>query len=131
MFAANFLDYITLKADPFSWAACLHESFSIPPSFKGLGCSVPRCFPQVHSFTYSYLMVAIPLRFRGSIGRLFSVPTCEYDANKPCLDVSLDDSPTVYLVTAPRFLGYQFNPVSLRQEFVSVSCALGSQQYLW
>lgn len=26
--------------------------------------------------------------------------------------MNLDDYPTVYLVTAPRFLGYQFNPVS-------------------
>lgn len=26
--------------------------------------------------------------------------------------MNINDYPTVYLITAPRFLGYQFNPVS-------------------
>ncbi|RPB09410.1 DUF1365-domain-containing protein [Morchella conica CCBAS932] len=81
----------------------------------------------------------MPLKFKGSIGRLFSFSN-GYNKNKKWSlfgvdsrdylrrgnetmeekmkafltenDMNINDYPTVYLITAPRFLGYQFNPVS-------------------
>ena len=95
-----------------------------------------RLFPQKHAFGYSYLQVAIPVGWKGCIGWLlavdsparawFAVRAGDYlDRGKDDiglkakLDAFLrtqDIDPAVYdaawLVTAPRFAGYAFNPVS-------------------
>ncbi|KAF1983263.1 hypothetical protein K402DRAFT_414494 [Aulographum hederae CBS 113979] len=94
-------------------------------------------FPQKHSFSYSYLCVSVPVGFEGRCGSLVSVD----EKDRPCwfnikaadflerggkeddLSAKLShylrtqgvnnaDWHRAYLVTAPRFLGYSFNPVS-------------------
>ncbi|KAF2234074.1 hypothetical protein EV356DRAFT_447267 [Viridothelium virens] len=102
-----------------------------------------RLFPKKHSFSYSYLLVGIPVGWRGLIGNALSVDTqilppehrrsgwfhisgADYlDRDGTDLDLKAKlasylqsqgenpgDFPHVYLVTAPKFLGYSFNPVS-------------------
>ncbi|KAG7009101.1 hypothetical protein G7Y79_00003g009690 [Physcia stellaris] len=104
-----------------------------------------RFFPKKHSFSYSYLLVGIPVGWRGSFRSLlsadldslqrdglrrkrawFSIEGADYlhrgyDARglhgklESYLKTQNEDSrayPFAYLVTAPRFLGYSFNPVS-------------------
>ena len=96
-----------------------------------------RVFPKKHGFSYSYLQVGIPVGWRGSIASILSVDT---DTPKTWFNVGaadfldrgngqlslrgkldaylksqrelVEDYPKAYLVTAPRFLGYSFNPVS-------------------
>ena len=106
-----------------------------------------RTFPKVHSFSFSYLMVGIPIGWHGTISSMISTDTNMIDTSKPSYRIAkgwfqvdavdyLDrgnahlglhgklrayiesqgecpiDYPKAYLVTAPRFLGYSFNPVS-------------------
>ncbi|KAJ9611740.1 hypothetical protein H2200_004924 [Cladophialophora chaetospira] len=98
-----------------------------------------RLFPTTHSFSYSYLLVGVPIGCRGSDGRVlswlsptnaskawFSVHAEDYLERGHHVDglagklkdylktqnVSVDDYPNAYLVTAPRFCGFSFNPVS-------------------
>ncbi|KAK1829078.1 hypothetical protein QBC39DRAFT_139004 [Podospora conica] len=110
-----------------------------------------RLFPKKHHFSYSYLVVGIPVGWEGSIGGLLSVgveaswnlsswfaPSKWYQKGWFTVDardfferghaglglrgkldgylktqgVDPSEYPHAYLVTAPRFLGYQFNPVS-------------------
>ncbi|KAL9113750.1 MAG: hypothetical protein Q9227_002195 [Pyrenula ochraceoflavens] len=100
-----------------------------------------RLFPQKHSFSYSYLFVGIPVGWKGAAGSLlstenrtlgraprtwFSVEAEDYLARGSdsrglswklwtylrSQDLNPQDFGHVYLVTAPRFLGYSFNPVS-------------------
>ncbi|KAI5811655.1 hypothetical protein DFH27DRAFT_534524 [Peziza echinospora] len=97
-----------------------------------------RFTPQKHSFQYSYLLVGFPISWTGSEGKIFSVrqssgklPWTFFSVNsedyinrgKESLhekleeylkenDLNIDNFPNIYLVTAPRFMGYQFNPVS-------------------
>ncbi|EXF76641.1 hypothetical protein CFIO01_13548 [Colletotrichum fioriniae PJ7] len=110
-----------------------------------------RTFPEKHAFVYSYLVVGIPVGWRGNYGGMVS---CDVDkagwlswfslAPRPAgrgwfhvdpadylergnghlglrgkLDAYLTSQgadpaqyPNAYLVTAARFLGYHFNPVS-------------------
>lgn len=116
-----------------------------------------RMFPRYHSFKYSYLLVGVPIGWRGGIGNVFgcdehvgdhkprqkrpwfsvhaedylfysrSTALCRSDEGKashtPSLREKLDaylrsegvdptGYPHAYLVTAPRVLGFSFNPVS-------------------
>lgn len=95
-----------------------------------------RMFPRKHAFSYSYLQVSVPVDFEGSWGLVsvgsaskrswFHLQASDYlerGSSTPSLKVKLNaylDSQGVrssewhkaYLVTAPRFLGYSFNPVS-------------------
>ncbi|KAK3301355.1 uncharacterized protein B0H64DRAFT_370485 [Chaetomium fimeti] len=84
-----------------------------------------RLFPKKHSFSYPYLLVGIPVGFEGSVG-WFTIDAGDYlERGKSELGLrgKLDEYlwsqgvnptiyPSAYLITAPRFLGYQFNPVS-------------------
>ncbi|PVH84877.1 hypothetical protein DL98DRAFT_546643 [Cadophora sp. DSE1049] len=92
-----------------------------------------RLFPVKHSFSYSYLTVGIAVGYKGSVNRMigvdehscspvwskvpfgklftrswFSIRASDY------LQRGLNPNafPHAYLVTAPRFAGYSFNPVS-------------------
>ena len=103
-----------------------------------------RVAPKLHSFSYSYLLVGVPVGWRGSADGMISADLDPL--NKPGQlsrgwfhvdaadhlnrgDVQLglrgklhaylkdqgelpESYPYTYLVTAPRFLGYTFNPVS-------------------
>lgn len=96
-----------------------------------------RMFPVQHSFSYSYFYVGIPVGWHGSINSILSADTSVNQAwfhvaaedylerGLPGLDLRqklghylesqglmIEDYPLAYLVTAPRFLGYAFNPVS-------------------
>ncbi|MCJ1227340.1 hypothetical protein MMC12_003995 [Toensbergia leucococca] len=106
-------------------------------------------FPKKHSFSYSYLLVGIPVGWKGSVGSFLSadleslshgfgrehrkfpktwlaVDAADY-LNRGDGAVGLQgkleeylksqgeipsDYAHAYLITAPRFLGYSFNPVS-------------------
>ncbi|KAG5978310.1 hypothetical protein E4U55_006250 [Claviceps digitariae] len=109
-----------------------------------------RLFPQKHSFSYSYVVVGIPVGVSGNFNGMISVSNerrqgfkyflskmlcgAWYDVHasdylqrgfsktglRGKLDTYLrsqaidpDDYPHAYLVTAARFLGYHFNPLSL------------------
>ncbi|KAF2485269.1 hypothetical protein BDY17DRAFT_241670, partial [Neohortaea acidophila] len=95
-----------------------------------------RTFPQRHAFTYTYLFVGVPVGVKGPVGKAlsidgrnrswFHVSASDYlfrsgrkldlaDKLKSYLHtqgVTDRDYAFAYLVTAPRFLGYSFNPVS-------------------
>lgn len=101
-----------------------------------------RFSPQKHSFSYSYLLVGVPVGWSGRAGflsvessnlGLLSVKARDYlgrDDGDKSLREKLNDYlrsqgqdpsalPYVYLVTAPRVLGYSFNPVSFWYLFSS------------
>ncbi|KIW11381.1 hypothetical protein PV08_10681 [Exophiala spinifera] len=110
-----------------------------------------RLFPARHSFSYSYLLVGVPVGWNGSAGHVlssdcshqakdavgaghggrcgwFSIHADDYlgrggrphvDGLRGKLDNFLESQgvertryPSAYLVTAPRFCGFSFNPVS-------------------
>ncbi|KAI1850716.1 hypothetical protein JX266_003998 [Neoarthrinium moseri] len=98
-----------------------------------------RLFPKKHSFTYSYLMVGVPVGWEGSAGGMISTASrdvastgwyqihaadyLERGNGHLGLRGKLDDYlksqgadpscyPYAYLVTAAKFLGYHFNPIS-------------------
>ncbi|RCI09010.1 hypothetical protein L249_5091 [Ophiocordyceps polyrhachis-furcata BCC 54312] len=98
-----------------------------------------RLFPEKHSFSYSYLVVGVPVGFAGNIKGIvsaglprwrrrawFDVDAADYlqrgfgevgmrgklDDFLRSQNVDPSDYPHAYLVTAARFLGYHFNPVS-------------------
>ena len=108
----------------------------LPPLLIPSRTSHSRIFPRKHAFSYSYLFVGIPIGIRGRISRAlsvdssqsswFNVRAAEYLARgnenlglaeklKRYLHthgISDREYSFAYLVTAPRFLGYSFNPVS-------------------
>ena len=108
-----------------------------------------RMFPKIHSFSYSYLMVGIPVGWQGTIASMvsadtdtdkmhtsestyrtpkgwFQIEAADYldrgnvhlglhgklDAYLKSQGEHPNDYPLAYLLTAPRFLSYSFNPVS-------------------
>lgn len=112
------------------------EEALLPPLLITSRTTHSRLFPQKHSFSYSYLFAGIPVGLQGRVSNVLSV-----DSQTPAwFDVrSRDflnrgygshglgerlkrylhtegvtdrDYSFAYLVTAPRFLGYSFNPVS-------------------
>ncbi|CAL8577600.1 hypothetical protein XPA_003424 [Xanthoria parietina] len=119
---------------------------ALRPLFFPARTTHSRFFPQKHSFSYSYLLVGIPVGWRGALRSYltvdlphdspasstvfsrswFSVDADDYlERGSEGLGLqgklhsylqsqgeATDDYSYAYLVTAPRFLGYSFNPVS-------------------
>ncbi|KAK0635555.1 hypothetical protein B0T17DRAFT_481508 [Bombardia bombarda] len=118
-----------------------------PPAWDGPGKALlfpcktthSRMFPEKHSFSYSYLVVGIPVGWEGNAAGMvsvgakgkpgrgwFNIDAADYldrGNGEIGLRAKLDDYlrkqgadpaayPFAYLVTAARFLGYHFNPVS-------------------
>ena len=108
----------------------------LPPLLIPSRTSHSRVFPRKHSFSYSYLYVGVPIGFSGSVSKALTVDT----QPRSWFHVTAEDHLTrgngniglaeklkrylhaqgvtdrdysfAYLITAPRFLGYSFNPVS-------------------
>lgn len=112
------------------------EDQVLPPLMLASRTTHSRLFPRKHAFSYSYLLVGVPVGVQGRISKILSVDTVRHgwfsvDATdflsrgddqltlaaklKKYLHtqgVTDRDYAFAYLVTAPRFLGYSFNPVS-------------------
>ncbi|MCJ1308701.1 hypothetical protein MMC25_002355 [Agyrium rufum] len=116
--------------------------FDLKPRIFPCTTSHTRMFPKVHSFSYSYLMVGIPVGWQGEVKGLLSADTkvAGQRANRAWFTVEAEDYldkghdhldllgklrlylrsqgelpqdyPIAYLITAPKFLRYSFNPVS-------------------
>lgn len=99
-----------------------------------------RLFPRKHGFGYSYLYVGVPVGLSGKVGPALSVDSVQGGGGKGWFEVrgadylhrgpggleakldrflrsqgrekGLAEWEGAYLVTAPRFAGYAFNPVS-------------------
>ena len=108
----------------------------LPPLLLPSRTTHSRMFPKKHAFSYSYLFVGIPIGINGRISRMlsvdgqqagwFHVDSVDYlERGNPgwtlaeklkaylhTQGVTDRDYAFAYLVTAPRFLGYSFNPVS-------------------
>lgn len=108
----------------------------LPPLLIPSRTSHSRMFPKIHSFEYSYLYVGIPVGVSGQLSTAlsvdgdsrswFHVDSADYLARgqselglgqklKEYLHthgVTDRDYAFAYLVTAPKFLGYSFNPAS-------------------
>ena len=108
----------------------------LPPLLIPSRTQHSRLFPQKHSFSYSYLLVGIPVGLRGRVGNALSIDTQDkswfhvssgdylarghaYPGLAEKLkhylhtqNVADSDYSFAYLVTAPRLFGYSFNPVS-------------------
>jgi DUF1365 family protein len=123
---------------------CLWQGQYQTPKIFECQTTHTRLFPKKHSFSYSYLLVGVPIGWRGAAGPIissdlasshgsatssktwFSVHAEDYLERGGHVDglagklkdyltaqnASIDDYPYAYLVTAPRFLGFSFNPVS-------------------
>lgn len=122
------------KAEPLARQSI--EDFVLPPLLIPSRTTHSRLFPAKHAFSYSYLFVGIPIGFRGHVGSVlsvdhpqrkwFDVQSTDYlDRGKAYLGlgeklkrylhtqgVTDREYAFAYLVTAPRFFGYSFNPVS-------------------
>ncbi|KAI1389413.1 uncharacterized protein F4822DRAFT_427764 [Hypoxylon trugodes] len=108
-----------------------------------------RFFPEKHSFSYSYLLVGIPVGWTGAAGGMISndergtsiegwykVDAADYlergnghlglrgklDAYLESQGVNASGYPYAYLVTAAKFLGYHFNPVSFWYLYSADKC---------
>lgn len=112
------------------------EEALLPPLLIPSKTTHSRMFPQKHSFEYSYLFVGVPVGMAGRTNKAlsvdgsppswFNIKASEYlfrgteelslaEKLKIYLDkqgISERHYSFAYLVTAPRFLGYSFNPVS-------------------
>ncbi|TKA30641.1 hypothetical protein B0A50_02361 [Salinomyces thailandicus] len=108
----------------------------LPPLLLASKTTHTRLVPKKHSFEYSYLLVGVPVGMRGRISSMLSVDS-QYpgwfvvgpddylhrgSAQQSLAEklksylhtqgVTDRDYAFAYLVTAPRFLNYSFNPVS-------------------
>jgi DUF1365 family protein len=112
------------------------EEALLPPLLIPSKTTHSRMFPQKHSFEYSYLFVGVPVGMAGRTSKAlsvdgsppswFNIKASDYlfrgteelslaEKLKVYLDkqgISERHYSFAYLVTAPRFLGYSFNPVS-------------------
>jgi DUF1365 family protein len=112
------------------------EEALLPPLLIPSKTTHSRMFPQKHSFEYSYLFVGVPVGMAGRTSKAlsvdgsppswFNIKASDYlfrgtevlslaEKLKIYLDkqgISERHYSFAYLVTAPRFLGYSFNPVS-------------------
>lgn len=111
--------------------------FALEPLLIPSKTTHTRLFPKAHSFGYSYLLVGIPVGWKGCSGSMLSAGSGtsrgwfhvsaenHLERTTPGLSLreKLDhflisqgaeplDFPAAYLVTAPQFLHYNFNPVS-------------------
>nr|POF01326.1 hypothetical protein CFP56_21274 [Quercus suber] len=108
----------------------------LPPLLLTSRTDHARLIPKKHSFSYSYLLVGIPVGIQGRISTVLSVDSqkrgwfsvnsaghLERDEGRSGLAAKLKrylhtqgvtdrDYAFAYLVTAPCFAGYNFNPVS-------------------
>lgn len=108
----------------------------LPPLMITSRTTHSRLFPKKHAFSYSYLYVGVPVGTQGKINRLLSVDTqqpawfhvdsadylerghadqtlaAKLKSYLHTQGVTDRDYAFAYLATAPRFLGYSFNPVS-------------------
>jgi len=109
----------------------------LPPLILASRTSHSRLFPRKHAFSYSYLLVGIPVGIHGHVSGLLSVdsPPRGWGFHVDAADylerghahltlaeklqrylhrqgVTDRDYAFAYLVTAPRLFGYSFNPVS-------------------
>ncbi|KAK5735211.1 hypothetical protein LTR17_008379 [Elasticomyces elasticus] len=95
------------------------EEQVLPPLLLTSRTTHSRMFPKKHAFSYSYLLVGIPVGWfhvdsadfleRGNEGATLAEKLNAYLHTQGVTD---RDYAFAYLVTAPRFLGYSFNPVS-------------------
>ena len=134
------------------------EEELLPPLLIPSRTTHSRSFPRKHAFSYSYLFVGVPVGIRGLVRNALSVDSEKQSwFNVRCSDYLLRggaqlglsgklksylhtqgitdrDYAFAYLVTAPRFLGYSFNPVSfwylLRFGHSAEVYDIGSQQHL-
>lgn len=108
----------------------------LPPLLLTSRTTHSRMFPRKHAFSYSYLLVGVPVGVKGRISKMlsvdserrgwFAIDSADF-LNRGSGYLSLAgklkrylhtqgvtdrDYAFAYLVTAPRFLGYSFNPVS-------------------
>jgi DUF1365 family protein len=110
------------------------EEALLPPLLVPSKTTHSRMFPQKHSFEYSYLFVGVPVGMTGQSSKALSVDGSSWFNIRAAdylfrgsKDLNLAEKLQVYLerqgiserhysfaylVTAPRFLGYSFNPVS-------------------
>ena len=112
------------------------EEELLPPLLITSRTTHTRIFPRKHSFSYSYLFVGVPVGVQGKLSRALSIDSQQrgwfevrsvdhLDRGSTHLSlgeklkrylhtqgVTDRDYSFAYLVTAPRFLGYTFNPVS-------------------
>ncbi|KAI7158288.1 DUF1365-domain-containing protein [Hortaea werneckii] len=112
------------------------EDQVLPPLLLASKTTHSRLFPQKHSFAYSYLLVGVPIGMQGRISNMLSVDSQHFGwfvvdsadyLSRGNAHLSLSeklkrylhtqgvtdrDYAYAYLVTAPRFLDYSFNPVS-------------------
>lgn len=112
------------------------EDSILPPLLITSRTTHSRLFPEKHAFSYSYLFAGIPVGLQGRVSNVLSVDSQHpawFDVrSKDYLSRGNDGLPLgeklkrylhsqgvtdreyayAYLVTAPRFLGYSFNPVS-------------------
>lgn len=112
------------------------EENVLPPLLIPSQTTHTRLIPKKHAFSYSYLLVGIPIGLRGRVNSMLSVETerqawfhidsadfLDRGSSQLSLAEKLKrylhtqgvtdrDYAFAYLVTAPRFLGYTFNPVS-------------------
>lgn len=118
------------------------QDFKHAPTIFECRTTHTRVSSTSHAFAYSYLLVGVPIGWHGSIGSVlssnslsdrtrpqkgwFSVNAEDYLLRGEHVDglsgklkeylrsqhVSIDNYPFAYLVTAPRFCGFSFNPVS-------------------
>lgn len=112
------------------------DEYLLPPLLIQSRTTHSRLFPRKHSFGYSYFFVGVPVGMTGRVSSALSidgVPPAWFDVRaadylnrggehltlaeklKSYLHVqgvTDRDYSFAYLVTAPRFLGYSFNPVS-------------------
>lgn len=108
----------------------------LPPLLIPSRTTHSRVFPQKHAFSYSYLFVGIPIGLRGRVSNALSIDSPQrswFDVRSEdylirgnrelglaeklkrylhTQGVTDRDYSFAYLVTAPRFLSYSFNPVS-------------------
>ena len=112
------------------------EDQVLPPLLITSRTTHSRLFPEKHAFAYSYLLVGVPVGMQGRISSMLSVDSqhsgwfvvdsADY-LSRGSAHLSLAeklkkylhtqgvtdrDYAFAYLVTAPRFLDYSFNPVS-------------------
>ncbi|OTB06939.1 hypothetical protein M426DRAFT_318313 [Hypoxylon sp. CI-4A] len=134
-FAFAYFTFVRRKPriEPFTW-----DSPGRPLLFP---CQTThtRFFPKKHSFSYSYLLVGVPIGWTGAAGGMiashehasgadgwYRVNAADYlergnghlglrgklDAFLESQGVDASRYPYAYLATAAKFLGYHFNPVS-------------------
>ncbi|KAK3327387.1 hypothetical protein B0T19DRAFT_161692 [Cercophora scortea] len=147
------LAFLAFQLFRLRWTRAEQEPWNGPAKALLFPCRTThaRMFPEKHSFSYSYLVVGVPVGWQGTAGDMISTGvktssglsswfSLAPQARKGWYDIDAGDYlqrgmaelglrgkldaylqtqgvdpsiyPHAYLVTAARFLGYHFNPVS-------------------